>query len=82
MKLSLTDQFNYVNKVVLTCKTKEQLSNAHKWAWEWSKKAKSNYPNIIHSHTDLFLDVIREWKIININHKITIKNENTKTNKG
>ena len=62
--MNLIDQFKYVNKIVTTCKSKEQKDNAYKWAWEWSKRAKSNYPKIIHSHTDLFLDVIRIWPML------------------
>ncbi len=65
INMSLKDQFKYVNKIVITCKTKQQKDNAYKWAWEWSKRAKFNYPDIIHSHTDLFLDVIRKWNFLN-----------------
>jgi len=63
--MNLTDQFKYVNKVVMSCKTKEQKNSAHKWAWEWSKRTKSIFPNTVHSHTDLFLDVVSTWHMIN-----------------
>lgn len=59
--MNLRDQFKYVNKIVITCENDLQKSNAHKWAWEWSKRAKVKHPNIIHSHTDLFIDVVRKW---------------------
>jgi hypothetical protein len=65
MKHNLSIQFKYVNTVILSCETIDQKSNAHKWAWEWSKRAKSNFPNIIHSHIDLFLDVIRKDILFN-----------------
>ncbi len=59
MKHDLPTQFEHVNRVILSCKTVDQKSNAHKWAWEWSKRAKSSFPSVIHSHIDLFLDVVR-----------------------
>lgn len=63
--MELLDQFKYVNRIVSTCKTEEQRSCAYKWAWEWSKRAKENYPSLIPSHDDLFLDVISNWASLN-----------------
>jgi hypothetical protein len=56
--LNLREQFNYVKRVVSSCTTEEQTNNAHEWAYDWSKRMKCNYPDKVHSHTDLFLDVI------------------------
>ena len=58
--LNLREQFNYVNKVVSSCKTEKQKEHAYKWARDWAKRMKSNYPNNVDSSTDLFLDVISQ----------------------
>ena len=56
--LNLREQFNYVNKVVNSCKTEKQKEHVYEWAEDWAKRMKSNYPNKVDSYTDLFLDVI------------------------
>ena len=56
--LNLREQFDYVNKVVNSCKTEKQKKHVYGWAENWTKRMKRIYPNKIHSHTDLFLDVI------------------------
>tara|TARA_Y100000589_G_C27199053_1_gene648540 strand:+ start:516 stop:695 length:180 start_codon:yes stop_codon:yes gene_type:complete len=56
--LNLREQFNYVNKVVKNCQTQKQKNNAHRWAYDWAKRMKSNYPNEVYSYIDLYLDVI------------------------
>jgi len=56
--LNLREQFNYVNKVVNSCKTEKQKEHAYEWAQDWAKRMKCNYPNKVDSYTDLFLDVI------------------------
>ena len=58
--LNLREQFNYVNKVVNSCKTEKQKEHVYKWARDWAKRMKSNYPNNVDSSTDLFLDVISQ----------------------
>lgn len=56
--LNLREQFNYVNKVVNSCKTEKQKEHAYEWAQDWAKRMKRIYPIKVDSHTDLFLDVI------------------------
>lgn len=53
------DQFKYVNQVVRSCKTVDQLNNAKKWAEDWSKRMKFNFPDIVKSDVDLYEHVIR-----------------------
>ena len=61
--MNLTEQFQYVNKVVNSCETEEQKKHAYDWAEDWAKRMKHNYPHKVSSFTDLFLDVIsKEWK--------------------
>jgi len=54
------DQFLFVKKVVLSCKTSVQLENAKKWADGWSKRMKVNAPNFVDSQVDLYLSVIEK----------------------
>ena len=61
--LNLKEQFIYVNKVVNSCKTEIQKEHAYKWAQNWAKRMKYNYPNKVDSSTDLFLDVISKQTI-------------------
>lgn len=56
--LNLREQFSYVNKVVKNCQTQQQKNNAHRWAYDWAKRMKGNYPNEVYSYIDLYLDVI------------------------
>ena len=44
--LNLREQFNYVNKVVKNCQTQKQKNNAHRWAYDWAKRMKSNYTQL------------------------------------
>lgn len=53
------DQFKYVNRVVSSCKTVDQLNNAKRWAEDWSKRMKRNFPDIVKSDVDLYEHVIR-----------------------
>ena len=56
--LKLREQFNYVNKVVNSCKTEKQKESVYEWAQDWAKRMKRSYPDKVDSYTDLFLDVI------------------------
>ena len=56
--LNLREQFKYVNKVVNSCTTEKQKKHSYEWAKDWSERMKSNYPDKVSSHIDLFLDVI------------------------
>lgn len=51
------DQYEYVKKVVKSCKTKEQLNNALSWAEDWAKRMKTHFPEYVKSYTDLYLSV-------------------------
>lgn len=51
------DQYDYVKKVVKSCKTEDQIKNAHRWAEDWSKRMKNLTPYFVYSWTDLYLDV-------------------------
>jgi hypothetical protein len=51
------EQYEYVKKVVKSCVTREQLTNAKSWAEDWSKRMKFLYPEYVHSWTDLYLSV-------------------------
>jgi len=51
------DQYEYVKKVVKSCKTKEQLNNAKSWAEDWTKRMKIQFPDYVKSCTDLYLSV-------------------------
>ena len=53
------DQYSYVNRVVKSCRTEEQLQNAKRWAEDWAWVMKRNVPSLeIQSATDLYLSVI------------------------
>jgi hypothetical protein len=53
------DQYSYVNKVVKSCKTEQQLQHAKRWAEDWAWRMKTNVPSLeIQSATDLYLSVI------------------------
>jgi len=53
------DQYSYVNRVVKSCRTEEQLQNAKRWAEDWAWRMKRNVPSLeIQSATDLYLSVI------------------------
>ena len=50
-------QYDYVKKVIKSCKTEEQLENAKQWAEGWSKRMKIIVPWFVTSWTDLYLAV-------------------------
>jgi hypothetical protein len=54
------DEYIYVKKVVSSCVTDTQFSNAKKWAENWAKRAKENYSDHVLSWTDLYLNVIEK----------------------
>lgn len=54
----MLDEFKYVNRVVQSCITETQRINAMAWAHDWAKRMKALNPETIHSHTDLYLQVI------------------------
>jgi len=55
---TLLEQFKYVNQVVRSCKTPDQLSNAMRWAEDWSKRMQRNHPEIVKSSADLYQQVM------------------------
>jgi len=56
--MNYLQEYNYVKKVVNSCATEDQFIVAKKWAETWAIKAKRQYPDLIPSATDLYLQVI------------------------
>lgn len=54
------DEFKYVNRVVTSCKTEEQLKHAKKWAENWARRQQRLWPDDVLSWTDLYLQVIEK----------------------
>ena len=55
---TLLEQFKYVNRVVRSCRTQDQLSNAMRWAEDWCKRMQRNYPEIVKSYASLYEQVM------------------------
>jgi len=54
------DEFIYVKTVIRSCKNDKQHNTAKKWAEEWSKRMAYNYPEMVPSWADLYLNVIEQ----------------------
>jgi hypothetical protein len=58
MNEKLQAEFNFVKKVIKSCSTEEQLTNAKEWAADWAKKMEAKYPLEVTSWINLYLSVI------------------------
>jgi hypothetical protein len=54
------DEYMYVKTVIRSCVNDRQLDAAKKWAEDWSKRMKYNYPEAVTSWTDLYLNVMEK----------------------
>ena len=54
------DEYTYVKKVVSSCVSDAQFTQAKKWAENWAKRTKKNNPDYVLSWTDLYLSVIEK----------------------
>jgi len=64
MKEVLT-QHKKVILVIRSCKTAEQLDNAHRWALGWAKRMQQTQPKSITSYEDLYqsiLESVESWR--------------------
>ena len=52
------EQFKYVNRVVRSCQTVDQLENAMRWAEDWCKRMERIHPNIVKSYSELYGQVM------------------------
>jgi len=53
-------QFEYVKKVIASCKTDAQKKLAYTWAFQWSERMKANFPELVKDTTELYLKTIEE----------------------
>jgi hypothetical protein len=54
------DEYIYVKKVIGSCANDKQRETAKKWAEDWSKRMKYNYPEEVPSWTNLYLNVMEK----------------------
>ena len=59
-KETLDNQFEYVKKVVSSCKTNEQRLISHKWAFNWAQRMRSNFPDHITDVDELFKKILNQ----------------------
>ena len=50
-------QFEYVQKVVKSCKTQEQKELARNWSFQWAQRMRANFPSLVDDATELFIKV-------------------------
>ena len=55
---SYNKQERYVKKVIESCKTDEQKRIAASWAFEWVKRMKANFPNIVTDTEEVFFKLL------------------------
>tara|TARA_Y100000356_G_C11217792_1_gene267350 strand:+ start:172 stop:462 length:291 start_codon:yes stop_codon:yes gene_type:complete len=53
-------QFEYVKKVIESCQTDEQYQLAKEWAFQWAKRMKSNFPEVVKDSKEVF------YKLLNL----------------
>jgi len=58
MSKLISDQYEYVNRVVRSCETNQQREAALQWAEDWAKQMKRLFPDEVTSWNDLYLSVI------------------------
>ena len=51
------EQYDYVKKVVKSCKTEAQINNAKRWAEDWSKRMNNLAPWVIDGWFNLYIEV-------------------------
>jgi hypothetical protein len=53
-------QFEYVKKVIKSCKTQEQKEVARTWSFQWAQRMRSNFPSLVDDATELFIKVTKK----------------------
>ena len=58
MNVLILEQYEYVKKVVSSCKTKQQRESALQWAEDWARQMNRLFPKEIPEWLDLYTSVI------------------------